>query len=252
MNPNDLEKLLKGVAKGEMKVPEAMSKLRLLPFKNMGFANIDHHRMLRTGLPEVVYGESKSTEQIITISQHIISQKMPLFVTRIDENKAAKILEAIPEVTHDPVSRTIRHLPPGYKRRKRGMVAVVTAGTSDIPVAEEAAITLEIMGERVERIFDVGVAGIHRLFHQLPRLQKARAVIVAAGMEGALASIVGGLVACPIVALPTSVGYGANLGGISALLGMLTSCAPGVTVVNIDNGFGAAAAAGLINRRGAQ
>ena len=249
MDPRHLELLLKHVAKGKLGVPEALKRLKTLPFESLGFANLDHHRMLRTGIPEVIYGESKTTEQIILIAQRVVAAKEPLLVTRVDEEKGFHVQQAIPGSIHDPRSRTVRYALPSRSRKSKGLVAVVTAGTSDIPIAEEAAITVELMGGNVERIFDVGVAGVHRLLDKVPVLQQARAIVVAAGMEGALASIVGGLVACPVIALPTSIGYGASFGGLSALLGMLTSCAPGVTVVNIDNGFGAGVAAGLISRR---
>jgi len=252
MDPRQLEKLLTKVSKKEIKVKQALESLKELPYSEMEYANIDNHRLLRTGMPEVVYGESKTAEQIIGISKHIIESNLPLLITRVDEKKAELVLASLENVIHDPISKTIRKFPSKKNSRKRGLVTVVTAGTSDIPVAEEAAITLDLMGERCERVYDVGVAGIHRLFDKLEALRKSRVVIVVAGMEGALASIIGGLVSCPIIALPTSVGYGANLGGLSALLGMLTSCAPGVSVVNIDNGFGAGVSAGLINRRGAK
>ena len=249
MDPKHLETLLKKVSRGELSISKAMEKLRRLPFEEMEFATLDHHRMIRTGVPEVIYGESKTASQIISIAESIVKQRMPLLVTRVDDEKGRAVMDAIPNSIHDPVSRTVRLAPKGGRGKGRGLVLVITAGTSDIPVAEEAAITLELMGERTERLFDVGVSGLHRLFDKIDKLQKARAIVVAAGMEGALASIVGGMVSCPVVALPTSVGYGASFNGLSALLGMLTSCAPGVTVVNIDNGFGAGIAAGLINRR---
>lgn len=250
MDPRNLEKLLKGVASKKVDISEAMKQLKDLPYSEISHANFDNHRLLRTGIPEVVYGESKTAEQIIAIANHILKSNQPLLITRVDAEKAEKVCNSLKGLTYDPTSRTIHKFSSRKKTARRGLVAVVTAGTSDIPVAEEAAITLELMGENSERVYDVGVAGIHRLFDKLELLKKARVVIVVAGMEGALASIIGGLVSCPIIALPTSVGYGANLGGLSALLGMLTSCAPGVSVVNIDNGFGAGVSAGLINRRG--
>ncbi|RJO63587.1 MAG: nickel pincer cofactor biosynthesis protein LarB [Myxococcales bacterium] len=250
MDPARLERLLKDVAAGRADVAQALDRLRRLPFEDVDFAVVDHHRLLRTGVPEVIYGESKTVEQIVAIARRIVEAGGPLLATRLDDAKAAALVEAVDGAVHYPLARIVYRKKPGRARPPRGLVAVITAGTSDIPVAEEAAIALELMGERVERFFDVGVAGLHRLLDKLPRLHKARACVVAAGMEGALASIVGGLVACPVVALPTSVGYGASFAGLAALLGMLTSCTPGVVVVNIDNGFGAGVAAGLINRRG--
>ncbi len=249
MDPARIERLLKDVATGKIAVAEALDGLRQLPFESLGHSMIDHHRQLRTGVPEVIYGESKTAEQIAEIAQRITARKTALLATRVDAEKARLTCERLPDVTYDAVSRTLRWLPPSRKK-PQGLVCVVTAGTSDIPVAEEAAMTLEIMNANLERVYDVGVAGVHRLLDRLPLLQKARAIVVAAGMEGALASIVGGMVPAPVVALPTSVGYGASFKGVAALLGMLTSCAPGVAVVNIDNGFGAGVMAGLINRRG--
>ncbi len=252
MDPKRLKQLLQQVANGKLNTTDAMEQLSRLPYEATEHATVDHHRLLRTGVPEVVYGEGKSAEQIIDISNNILKREMPLLVTRVDAEKGQAVAQAVAGSTHDPLSRTVYKFARKRSGRGRGLVAVVTAGTSDLPVAEEAAITLEMMGERVERVYDVGVAGVHRLFDKLTLLRDARAIVVAAGMEGALASIIGGVVACPVVAVPTSIGYGASFGGLAALLGMLTSCAPGVTVVNIDNGFGAAVAAGLINRRGAR
>ncbi len=249
MDRKRLKALLEKVRAGKTGVNEALDVLRSLPYEELEHAMVDHHRMLRVGLPEVVYGESKTAGQIIDISRLIAARGIPLLVTRVDEEKGRRTAEALPGAVHDPISRTVRLPAPG-RHRPRGLVVVVTAGTSDIPMAREAAVTLELMGERVEPVYDVGVAGLHRLLDKVPLFQKARAIVVAAGMEGALASIIGGFAGCPVVALPTSVGYGASFGGVAALLGMLTSCAPGVTVVNIDNGFGAGVAAGLINRRG--
>lgn len=251
MDAKTTEKLLKDVREGRVPVREALARLSEPPVEPLGFAHLDHHRLLRTGVPEVVYGEGKTVEQIVQISERIMARHTPLLVTRLSEEKGSAVAARLPEALHDPVSRTVRRA--GAKRAKgggRGLVLVITAGTSDIPVAEEAAVTLDLMGERVERLFDVGVAGVHRLFNRIELVRKARAIIVAAGMEGALASIVAGVSPGPVVALPTSIGYGASLHGLTALFGMLNSCAPGVSVVNIDNGFGAAVVAGLINRRG--
>lgn len=213
------------------------------------FCKIDHHRAIRLGFPEVVLGQWKSIEQIVEIARAIERAGNNVLITRVDAEKGAKLHEALPSIHYDPASRTavIEQIP--VELRGRGPIAVVTAGTSDLPVAEEAAVTARILGNEVLRLYDVGVAGIHRVLERRDVLMRASVIIVVAGMEGALASVVGGLVPKPIVAVPTSIGYGAAFGGIATLLAMLNSCAAGVTVVNIDNGFGAAYAASLMNRR---
>ena len=215
----------------------------------MGQAVIDSHRELRQGFPEVILGEGKSTAQIISIIEKLRSNGSSILATRIDAAKAVAIIKAVPSVQYNSDARTLTFMEGEFKEKGKGIIMVISAGTSDIPVAEEAAITAFMMGNRVDRLYDVGVAGIHRLFFHRERITSAGVLIVCAGMEGALPSVVGGIVARPVIAVPTSVGYGASFGGISALLGMLNSCAPAVTVVNIDNGFGAGYAASLINRK---
>lgn len=242
MDPDKLRELLESVQCGAMNVDQAASELARLPFEDLGIARVDHHRHLRQGVPEVVLGESKSAEQIATIASKILEHHGRVLVTRVDPTKALQVASINPKLEYVATARLMRAVEQPPEVRPIEPVAVVAAGTSDLPVAEEAAETLEFAGIRAERVYDVGVAGIHRLFGELTKLSKAPAIIVVAGMEGALPSVVGGLVAAPIVAVPTSVGYGAALSGFTALLGMLTSCASGITVVNIDNGFGAAMA----------
>lgn len=246
MHAEALEALLKQVAAGEASVEEATERLRSLPFENLGFARIDHHRRLRSGAPEVIYGPGKTPEQIARIMQSIEQTGEIAVATRIDADKAAAVQAIFPSARYEEGPR---FLVAGMAKpiETRGTVAVVTAGTSDLPVAEEAARTLELFGHTVSRYFDVGVAGLHRVLAVREDLARATVVIVVAGMEGALASVVKGLIPAPVIAVPTSVGFGANFQGVSALLAMLTTCTPGVTVVNIDNGFGAAYAACLIN-----
>ncbi len=244
--------LVQDLAAGRISPEQGLQRLRDLPQEDLGFARLDHHRPLRTGLPEVVYGAGKTAEQVVAIVARLKARAHPVLVTRLDPAVHAacgRDLDAGHERpgTWCPLSRTWRWSPAPVQPTGAGTVAVVCAGTSDLPVAEEAAVTLELFGNRTERVTDVGVAGLHRLLAHLPRLRAARALVVVAGMEGALPSVVAGLVRVPIVAVPTSVGYGASFGGLAALLAMLNSCAPGVTVVNIDNGFGAACAAHLIN-----
>ena len=249
---NPIAQLVEDLAAGRISAAQGLERLRDLPHEDLGFARLDHHRPLRTGLPEVVYGAGKTAEQIVAIVARLKLRGHPVLVTRLDAATFAacgRDLDASHAVpgTYDALSRTWRWAAEPPPVTGAGTIGVLCAGTSDLPVAEEAAITLELFGNRVERLADVGVAGLHRLVAHLPRLAAARALIVVAGMEGALPSVVGGLVRCPVIAVPTSVGYGASFGGLAALLGMLNSCAPGVTVVNIDNGFGAACAAHLIN-----
>ena len=248
MDEAALRALLESVRTGAISTQQAFERVRALPFEDVGFARLDHHRTLRTGIPEVVYGEGKSADQIASLLQSIHARDVPAFATRVDPEKAARVLSLLPAAVHNPVARTL-HLPLAARSDlQRAPICVVSAGTSDAAVAEEAAVTLEVMGSAVVRVTDVGVAGIHRLFDVLHVLRGAHVNIVVAGMEGALPSVVAGLVSRPVIAVPTSIGYGANFGGLAALLGMLCSCAPGVTVVNIDNGFGAACAALLIAR----
>jgi len=249
MDGAKLRDLLQAVRTGATSVEDALESLRTFPSEDLGFATIDHHRSLRQGFPEVVLGMSKTAEQVLGIARGIVAAGSNLLVTRLDEAKAAVVTAELSGATYDPLGRTLvlRQRPP--EARGRGPIAIVCAGTSDLPVAEEAATTAELMGNEVLRLNDVGVAGLHRLLGRREELDRATVLVVVAGMEGALPSVVGGLVARPVIAVPTSVGYGASFHGLAALLGMLNSCASGVTVVNIDNGFGAAVAASLINRR---
>lgn len=247
MDKNRLKELLRQVSEGRTGVDEAVDALSDLPYKELGFAKIDNHRELRTGYPEVIFGQGKTAAQVRDILEFMMTRQSNILATRIAPETAREVMDAIPETEYHEMARclTIRRKP---AEQTETHIAVVTAGTADLPVAEEAALTAEIFDNRVERFFDVGVAGIHRLYHHIDAIRKARVVVVVAGMEGALPSIVGGMVDKPVIAVPTSVGYGANFAGISALLGMLTSCASGVSVVNIDNGFGAGYLAGMINR----
>jgi len=246
MDERRLRALLARVRKGETTLDQAVAALKHAPFERLGdTATIDHHRMLRVGMPEVILAEAKTAAQVAAIARRLATRG-PLLVTRLSPEKAGPVRRALRGAIYDPVSRTLRR--GRMELPARGSVAICCAGTSDIPVCEEAFATLEVMGVKAVRIYDVGVAGIHRLLARRGELDEARAVIVVAGMEGALASVVGGLVGKPVVAVPTSVGYGASLGGFAPLLTMLNSCAPNVAVVNIDNGFGAAFVAGLIAR----
>jgi NCAIR mutase (PurE)-related protein len=243
MDPERLRALLEAVGAGTVNVESALQQLRRLPFENLGFAHVDHHRALRQGVPEVILGESKTAPQIVGVARSLIGAGQSVFVTRLDAGKAAEVQVLLPELVYEPTSRTASHVQGTIPVRPGEPVLVVTAGTSDMPVAAEALETLRMCGVSARGIFDVGVAGLHRILNHSAALDSAPVVIVCAGMEGALASVVGGLVAGPVIAVPTSIGYGASLGGFAALLGMLSSCAAGVTVVNIDNGFGAAMAA---------
>ncbi len=249
MDEKSLLELLKSVKSDELSVDDALQKLKNLPYVDLGFAKIDFHRQLRQGFPEVIYCSGKTTEQIVTIFQDLYRQcEGNLLATRASGDIYDAVAAKVPEAQYNELARLIV-LRRG-EQKQRGHILVVSAGTSDLPVAEEAALTAEIMGNRVERLYDTGVAGIHRLLSRLDKLHQARVLIVVAGMEGALASVVGGLVDKPVIAVPTSVGYGASFGGLSALLAMLNSCASGVGVVNIDNGFGAGYLASNINRLG--
>jgi hypothetical protein len=248
MNIRKLEDLLKKVKLGKTTLDEAMAQLKSLPFEDLGFTRIDHHRSLRKGFPEVIWGEGKTSAQIVSIMKQLKRKDQNILITRLEERKAKTIKRVFPKSQYYTTSRVLTCLTHPVKPEGKGTILVITAGTTDIPVAEEAAITAQIMGNRVETLYDVGVAGIHRLLSEKGRLEAARVLIVVAGMEGALPSVVGGLVERPVIAVPTSVGYGTSFGGITALLAMLNSCASGVTVVNIDNGFGAGYMASLINR----
>jgi NCAIR mutase (PurE)-related protein len=245
-----LESLLAEVAAGRLTPKAALDRLRHLPFEDLPFARIDHHRSLRQGQPEVVFCEGKTPDQVTAICERLEAVDGMFLGTRASEAVAARLRDRFPRMLWNPLARTV-HLPPAGRPEHApatGSILVVSAGTSDLPIAEEAAVVAEVFGHAVERLVDVGVAGMHRLLAAGEQLQRARVVIVVAGMEGALPSVVGGLVAAPVIAVPTSVGYGASFGGLAALLAMLNSCAAGVTVVNIDNGFGAAAAASRICR----
>lgn len=247
MNVKEVEKLLYDVKNGNTSIDDALEVLRNFPYTDLGFARIDHHRELRTGYPEIVYCAGKTSEQVREIFRVMAERENNVIGTRANQEMFDSVKAILKDAVFYPIARIISI----QKKRPstpESMVAVITAGTSDIPVAEEAAVTAELLGNNVLRIYDAGVAGIHRLVDKLPEIRKCKVVIVIAGMEGALASVVGGLVDKPVIAVPTSVGYGANFGGISALLAMLTSCSTGVTVVNIDNGFGAGFSASMINK----
>jgi NCAIR mutase (PurE)-related protein len=249
MDPERLRRLLEQVRAGATDVEGALQQLRRLPFQDLGFAHVDHHRALRQGVPEVIFGEGKTAPQIAGVARSLVEAGQPVLVTRLDPAKARELLVLLPELVYHELSRTASHSSREIPQRPGEPVLVITAGTSDLPVAAEALETLRMFGVPARGIADVGVAGLHRIVSHLDALERAPGVIVCAGMEGALASVVGGLVAAPVIAVPTSVGYGASLGGIAALLGMLSSCAAGVTVVNIDNGFGAAMALVRLTRR---
>jgi len=246
MHPDNVKKLLEMVKAGEINVAEAMNKLRVMPFADIGFAKLDTHRNLRRGCPEVIYCEGKTISQIKGIFKELIKHKDNIIATRANEKVFLSLKKYFKKINYNKDARIVTLIQRPVE--KKGLVIVVSAGTSDIPVAEEACITAELMGSHIERLYDVGVAGIHRLLAHTELLHKASVLVVVAGMEGALPSVVGGLVDKPVIAVPTSVGYGANFGGIAPLLAMLNSCSSGITVVNIDNGFGAGYAAGLINR----
>ena len=250
MNRNHLLELLSSVERGELSVEGALDRLTHLPFEDVGHARIDHHRTLRSGLPEVIYAAGKVPEQTAEIFSRMAAAGSDVLATRADEPTSELVLKAIPHAVHHPLARciTLRQ----STTEPLGKIAVLCAGTSDLPAAEEAAVTAELFGTSVTRLYDIGVAGLHRLLAVRDQLRDASVVIVCAGMEGALPSVVGGLVGAPVIAVPTSVGYGASFQGVTALLGMLNSCSPNVTVVNIDNGFGAAYTATLIARAAAE
>lgn len=239
----NIEEILHLVKENQLSIEEAAEKIK--GYEELGYAKLDHHRQKRKGFPEVIYAEGKTAEQVHDIFLHLKAKSETVLATRVDSEKAERVLKTVPDAVYNDSARTLAWGVQGQAAYP-GYAAVVCAGTSDMPVAEEAAVTLQALGCEVARIYDVGVAGIHRLFDKLELIQQADVVIVVAGMEGALASVVGGLVSKPIIAVPTSIGYGANFGGLSALLTMLNSCATGVSVVNIDNGFGAGYSAGVI------
>jgi hypothetical protein len=248
MDPERLVELLEEVRRNEVTVERAVARLRHLPFEDLGFAKIDHHRALRQGFPEVILGQGKEAREIAAIARTMRRRESNVLITRLDPEKITQLRRLHTGLKFHRAARAATWVRKPIKIIGKGTVLVVSAGTSDIPVAEEAVLTATMMGNRVEKLFDVGVAGIHRLLQNRSRLVDASVLIVVAGMEGALPSVVAGLIDKPVIAVPTSVGYGASFHGISALLGMLNSCAAGVTVVNIDNGFGAGFAASLINR----
>ena len=243
-----LFQILERVKSGDLSVMQALEELRVLPYEKLGFANIDHHRSLRLGFPEVIFGQGKTSEQIVSIAERLLVSSKKILITHVGAEVFDELKVRIADAVYNPRARTIT-VNRSQNSKLRPGVAVVTGGTSDILVAEEAAVTAELMGSKVEKFFDIGVAGLHRMLDKLPELRKARVIVVVAGMEGALASVVGGLVSVPIIAVPTSVGYGASFNGLAPLLTMLNSCAAGVTVVNIDNGFSAGVTAALINKK---
>jgi NCAIR mutase (PurE)-related protein len=248
MDQNQLRALFEQVRSGAVAIDAALERVRHMPFEDLGFAKIDHHRELRHGLPEVILAKGKTPEQVVAIAEKLLGHSQNVLITRADCECARKVQEKLPGGEYFELSGAIRFWR-DRTRQGKGTIAVVSAGTSDMPVAEEAQVTAEVMGNEVAAIHDIGVAGIHRLMHHREQLMAARVVVVCAGMEGALPSAVGGLVSCPVIAVPTSVGYGASFHGLAALLGMLNSCASNVSVVNIDNGFGAGYVASLINRQ---
>jgi NCAIR mutase (PurE)-related protein len=247
LNAESIRKLFEQVRGGKLSPDEAVQRLRHLPFEDLGFAKVDHHRALRAGMPEVVFGEGKTPAQLATIFSRLAQHEGNILATRASKEQFSAVKKKVRKAEYRELARAVV-LQRENKKYGKGIIAVVSAGTSDIPVAEEAVITAEIMGNEVEHLYDVGVAGIHRLLANRGTLTRARVVIVCAGMEGALPSVVGGLVGVPVIAVPTSVGYGASFKGVTALLGMMNSCASNVSVVNIDNGFGAGYVAALINR----
>lgn len=241
------EDLLRAVQEGSCTVEDAMEQLKTLPYENMGYARLDHHRALRTGFPEVIFSQGKTVAHMAEIFQHLYQRSGTVLATRTSGEQYQAVRALVPQAEYNEMARTVTvGMKPESERP--GLIAVCTGGTADIPVAEEAAVTAEMCGARVLRVYDIGVSGLHRLLSALPEIRHANAIVAVAGMEGALASVIGGLVDCPVVAVPTSVGYGASFGGLSALLAMLNSCASGCSVVNIDNGFGAGYLASMINQ----
>ena len=251
MAQEKLLELLRRVQEGTVSPEQAVLELKVSPFEDLGYAKVDHHRAIRQGIPEVIFGSAKTAEQILGIASAMRRRgNENILITRLSDEKARILAEQLP-LTYDPVSR-IGIIGQKGEVTASGTIVVATGGTSDLPVAEEAALTAETLGNRVERLYDVGVAGLHRMLAHLDAIMEARVIVAVAGMEGALASVLGGLVDCPVIAVPTSIGYGANFGGLSALLSMLNSCASGVSVVNIDNGFGAGYLASMINHMGGE
>lgn len=247
MNSQELKKLFEQVKRGKVAPDEAVQKLRHMPFEDLGFAKVDHHRALRVGMPEVIFGPGKAPAHLAEIFARLAERGNNVLATRVTPEQVRAVRKKVRRAEHEETARALV-LRQKDEKVGKGTIVVVSAGTSDVPVAEEAAVTASLMGNDVERIYDVGVAGIHRLLAHKEQLAHARVLVVCAGMEGALPSVVGGLVGVPVIAVPTSVGYGASFGGLTALLGMMNSCASNVTVVNIDNGFGAAYVASMINR----
>ena len=247
MNAHSIRKLFDDVRNGKLSPDDAVDRLRHLPFEDLGYAKVDHHRALRAGMPEVIFGQGKTPAQVTGIFARLAQHNHNVLVTRADEQQFAAVRKEVPRAEYRALARAIL-VKRDRKKYGKGKIAVVSAGTSDTPVAEEAVVTAEVMGNDVEHLYDVGVAGVHRLLANLKSLTGARVVVVCAGMEGALPSVVGGLVGVPVIAVPTSIGYGAAFQGVAALLGMMNSCASNVSVVNIDNGFGAGYVASLINR----
>ena len=251
MAQEKLLELLRRVQEGTVSPEQAVLELKVSPFEDLGYAKVDHHRAIRQGIPEVIFGSGKTAEQILGIASAMRRRgNENILITRLSDEKARILAEQLP-LTYDPVSR-IGIIGQKGEVTASGTIVVATGGTSDLPVAEEAALTAETLGTQVERLYDVGVAGLHRMLAHLDAIMEARVIVAVAGMEGALASVLGGLVDCPVIAVPTSIGYGANFGGLSALLSMLNSCASGVSVVNIDNGFGAGYLASMINHMGGE
>ncbi|HVG02148.1 MAG TPA: nickel pincer cofactor biosynthesis protein LarB [Nitrospira sp.] len=248
MNQDRLQKMLTQVQRGLLDVPDALRQLRMLPYEDLGFASLDHHRALRQGFPEVIFCEGKTERQVVAIAKTLLRSTDSLLATRVERSVARALLRLSKRAVYHEAARVVA-IPP-FKLIRRGSVLIVTAGTADIPVAEEARVTADIMGSKTDTLYDVGVAGLHRLLGQQDRLHEARALVVVAGMDGVLPSVVGGLVRQPVIAVPTSRGYGAHFGGLAALLTMLNSCAAGVGVMNIDNGFGAGCMAHRINMVG--
>jgi len=247
MNSEEIKKLFQEVRRGKLSPDEAVQKLKHLPFEDLGHSKVDHHRRIRTGMPEVIFGQGKTATHVGSIFERLAARGSNVLATRASLVQFEDVKGRVPKAEYHPLARCIT-LKQDRKKYGKGRIVVVSAGTSDIPVAEEALITAEIMGNDVDHVYDVGVAGIHRLLANRETINKARVVIVCAGMEGALPSVVGGLVGVPVIAVPTSIGYGASFDGLAALLGMLNSCASNVSVVNIDNGFGAGYVASMINR----
>ncbi len=247
MDQKSLKDLLSRLQAGTIDVETALDELKLLPFDDLGFAKVDHHRELRTGAPEVIFGPGKPPAQIAQVAQRLAARGHNVLITRLDPEKAAVVCDLVDGLSYNQDAKLATRIASPGETTGKGTILVISAGTSDYPVAEEAAVTADLLGNQVERLYDVGVAGLHRLLSNRERIASARVLVVVAGMEGALPSVVAGIVEVPVIAVPTSVGYGTSFGGLAALLGMLNSCAGGVTVVNIDNGFGAGVAASTIN-----